>query len=107
MKQQRLETIHAYDAMVIAFLAQGTCPAYMFSPRPHSSMPDKRHISDMDAAEIRVLFKDAKRRVALLEKALQDREKRICTHYFVEQPVNGHRDNGEREYTCSKCGHTY
>ena len=70
-------------------------------------MPDKRHLSEMDAAEIRVLVKDAKRRVVLLEEALQERERRSCAHAFIERPVSGPRDNGEREYVCTKCGFIY
>ena len=70
-------------------------------------MPDKRSLHELHTAEIRVLIKDAKRRVVLLEEALQERERRSCAHAFIERPVSGPRDNGEREYVCTKCGFIY
>ena len=70
-------------------------------------MPDKRKLHEMHAAEIRTLIKDAKRRVVLLEEALQERERRSCTHTFIARPVSGPRDNGEHEHVCTKCGFIY
>ena len=70
-------------------------------------MPDKRNIHEMHAAEIRVLIKDAKRRVVLLEEVLQERVRRSCAHTFIARPVSGPRDNGEREHVCTKCGFIY
>ena len=70
-------------------------------------MPGSRHISEMGTAKFRTLIKDAKRRAVLLEEALQERERRSCAHAFIERPVSGPRDNGEREYVCTKCGFIY
>ena len=50
-------------------------------------MPDtKRNLSEMGAAEIRVLLRDARRRAAVIEDELQ---RRTCVHTFEVCHVSG------------------
>ena len=74
------------------------------APQLINIMPDKRHSSEMALDELRILLRDTKRRVVVLEAELK---RRTCVHSFAVRHVNGPRDNGEHEYVCSNCGIVY
>ena len=65
-------------------------------------MPDtKRNLSEMGAADIRLLLRDAKGRAAVIGDELQ---RRTCAHTCEACHVSGPRDNNEYEHICTNCG---